>query len=150
MLVDIETSEAKVPDRAMAQILSMISKGKGIGHERIGKGMYLTNHWSTEHVIPVKNKYREKDGYVELPEDIPEFGVCDYPAQCIEKLKLEELDINVFVSFVRVSKAEQPPMGGWRWHKWGVYIGNQEPTTEYIHDEPDIQEVYTFHIYQPK
>lgn len=38
--------------------------------------------------------------------------------------------------------------GGWRWHKWGPYIGVQKPTTEYLDDEPEIDQVYIFHIYE--
>jgi hypothetical protein len=40
--------------------------------------------------------------------------------------------------------------GGWRWHKWGPYIGTQEPKCEYIHDEPEIEEVFTYHVYELK
>jgi hypothetical protein len=36
----------------------------------------------------------------------------------------------------------------WRWHKWGDYIGSQEPTHEYMYDEPVIELVYCFHIYE--
>mgnify|MGYP000101825354 CR=1 FL=1 len=58
--------------------------------------------------------------------------------------------VPVFVSFVRIRRDEQSSSGGWRWHKWGKYIGKQKPQCEYIYDEPEIEEVYTFSVYQPK
>lgn len=38
--------------------------------------------------------------------------------------------------------------GGWRWHKWGPYIGEKTPTTEYLDDEPEIDQVIIFHIHE--
>lgn len=38
--------------------------------------------------------------------------------------------------------------GGWRWEKWGPYIGTQRSVADYLHDEPDIDYVYTFHVYK--
>ena len=40
--------------------------------------------------------------------------------------------------------------GGWRWHKWGTYIGTHTPTTEYLDDEPDIESVIVFSLYRFK
>ena len=44
--------------------------------------------------------------------------------------------------------------GGWRWHKWGPYIGNLEPKYEYLDDEDfgeDFQGyVLCYHIYPVK
>lgn len=38
--------------------------------------------------------------------------------------------------------------GGWRWHKWGDYIGTQRPQCEYLDDEPEIEMIYTASIYE--
>ncbi len=146
MLVDIKQYRA---DPTVSLILGVIGGGAA-GLDRIGQGMYLCRHWSVEHIVPVKSRWKDGDGHVDLGDDVPEFGVCDTPEQCIEKLKLRDHPVPVFVSFVRVRRDEQPPDGGWRWHKWGEYIGAHSPQCEYIHDEPDIEEVYTFSIYQPK
>jgi hypothetical protein len=75
-----------------------------------------------------------------------EFGVADSPEQVVSAYDLANLPEKVFVSLVKITKADQPAEGGWRWHKWGPYIGVQKPRCEYIHDEPEITEVYTFHI----
>ena len=55
------------------------------------------------------------------------------------------------VGFTKVVKAEEPWDGGWRWHKWGEYIGDKTPECEYIVDEgPDITEVYCYSICEVK
>lgn len=41
--------------------------------------------------------------------------------------------------------------GGWRWHKWGPYIGKLDPQYEYLDDEdfgPDFKYIICFHIYE--
>jgi len=41
--------------------------------------------------------------------------------------------------------------GGWRWHKWGEYIGKLNPKCEYLDDEEfgdDFEYVICFHLYQ--
>ena len=50
----------------------------------------------------------------------------------------------------RSGKADEPSSGGWRFRKWGEYIGKHEVTCEYIYDEPDIDFVYCFHIYEKR
>lgn len=50
-----------------------------------------------------------------------------------------------------VRKADQTHDGGWRWNKWwGPYIGSQRPQFEYLYDEPEIDEVFCYHIYEKK
>ena len=46
----------------------------------------------------------------------------------------------------KVIKSQQPMHWGWRWHKWGDYIGTHSPTTEFIYDEKDIDHVYCYFI----
>lgn len=48
----------------------------------------------------------------------------------------------------KVVKNPDEPCSGWRWHKWGPYIGTQNPKCEYINDEPEITEVIVFSIYK--
>jgi hypothetical protein len=40
------------------------------------------------------------------------------------------------------------PKSGWRYHKWGDYIGSQNPQSEYLYDDTHIDAVWTFHIYE--
>ena len=50
------------------------------------------------------------------------------------------------IGLLTVRKATQPDRGGWRWHRWGEYIGVHEPQREYIHDEPVIEQAICFHL----
>lgn len=45
-----------------------------------------------------------------------------------------------------VCRDDEPLMDGWRWSKWGEYIGSQNPTQEYLAMEPDIEEVLVYRI----
>lgn len=77
-------------------------------------------------------------------------GVCDSPEQLLahpEYSKMfahEHRKFTIFVTLVR--KKDQPLKDGWRWHKWGEYIGTKEPQREYLYDEPNIDEVCLFSI----
>lgn len=83
------------------------------------------------------------------PEYHPDFGVCDEPEQVFEKWPhLATSEKKFFVTFWPHSREQQPSQGGWRWHKWGEYIGVREPQYEYLYDEPEIELVYSFHIYE--
>jgi hypothetical protein len=83
-------------------------------------------------------------------EDLPQdFGVCDHWAQIIERWpQIVDDEKHYIIALTKIVRAEEPASGGWRWHKWGMYIGKQEPKYEYIHDETDIDEVYCFHIFE--
>lgn len=77
-------------------------------------------------------------------------GVCDSPEQFIMKMGkiLDELPDEYVVELACISKEEQPEQHGWRWEKWGEYIGEQIPQADYLFDEPNIKEVFVFHIYK--
>jgi len=81
-----------------------------------------------------------------------DYGVCDYPAQVAEKYPALLTDARRFViTFGHVEKdaTNKGNGGGWRWHKWGDYIGDKSPQWEYLDDEDEsITEVYTFQILQ--
>lgn len=79
-----------------------------------------------------------------LPHD---YGVCDSWEQIVERWPVLVTSPRKFViGLTEVVKADEPPQGGWRWHKWGDYIGIHEPMEEYLHDEPVVQRVWCFHI----
>ena len=81
-----------------------------------------------------------------------EYGVCDTAEQFLAHdlgRWIVASRRKFIVSFSRIIKANQSPEGGWRWHKWGEYIGTKKPEYEYIYDEgEDIQEVLCFHVYE--
>lgn len=79
------------------------------------------------------------------------YGVCDDYQQIFERDENIQSYINdthkkFIILMTYVPKSIQPEDGGWRWHKWGEYIGDQKPTTEYLYDEPEIEGVFTYRI----
>lgn len=117
--------------------------------ERLEQGVYLSTHFNFECNFRKQNYDLD---YPEFPDDETEFnayGVCDGLLNLKAKLPREVLDgpRKFVISLCEIRKDEQPENGGWRWHKWGPYIGTQTPTTEYLSDEPEINRVFTYHVY---
>lgn len=111
---------------------------------QLREGVYEIGHFGGSHFL------REYEQYPDLPNVGP-YGVCDSYEQLLAKepLLLEsERKFVVTVSAIR--RADQPDWGGWRWHKWGEYIGTQDPQHEYLYHEPHIDLVYCYHIYEKK
>lgn len=75
------------------------------------------------------------------------YGVCDNADQIFEKYpELFVNDRKFVVSLIRIVKDHQCAKGGWRWEKSGEYIGNRNSQAGYLYDEPDISEVFCYHI----
>lgn len=105
--------------------------------ERIREGVYLFGHLNPHLQMPlIRSQYWA--------------GVCDDPFQWLHRFgpALERSTTFYTATFTRIAREEQPATEGWRWHKWGQYVGNQTPTTEYLYDEPEISAVYVFNIYE--
>ena len=86
-------------------------------------------------------------------EDINCYGVCDTPQQFMEDYGkvLKDDERTFIVTFCKIEKdpENKGKGGGWRWHKWGPYVGHGIPTTEYLDDEESFDAgVYVYHIYQ--
>ncbi len=154
MLVDIE---AAPEDAVMGTVLAAIGRGNG-GAERIGRGQYRIQHFSFGHMLPrgqwedygeIGSIQTQSYGGIET-EPANSYGVCDSPEQFMATVGpfLEASPDEYVVSFTPIRKADQPPDGGWRWHKWGPYIGEHRPQCEYIYDEPAIDEVYVYHFFR--
>jgi len=142
MLVNVKQQRDYIHD----QILSMI--GQGGSNVAVQKGIYMSPSFSFGNQIKEK-----KNGYPEFDDnyEYSPYGVCDNVEQVLERYKqwLDLPDRKFCISFTKVSKSEQSESGGWRWHKWGEYIGVKNPQMEYLYDESDdIQEVYCYHIYE--
>ena len=111
------------------------------------KGCYQIKHFSGDHLIGVKgmeNEYPDKDA-------IGSYGVCDSPKQFMEDYGaiLEDDPENKFVVFFTHVAKTPGKKDGWRWHKWGEYVGKGTPTTEYLDDEQEFDEgVYVYHFYR--
>lgn len=79
------------------------------------------------------------------------YGVCDNYQQVFDRDEnvrkwVDDPDKKFVLQMCYVSKKSQPEWGGWRWHKWGEYIGDQKPKCEYLHDEPDIEGVFCYRL----
>lgn len=79
-----------------------------------------------------------------------ENGVCDNYEQILDRYKdmLSDPNKQYVIGLCTVERKNQPSEGGWRWHKWGDYIGTQNPQHEYLYDDTHIDRVYYFHIYE--
>lgn len=77
------------------------------------------------------------------------YGVCDSPEQLLAYLPHLADDPELYmVAMVEIRREHQSDWGGWRWHKWGPYIGTQNPQHEYLYDEKHIDSVFTYHVYR--
>lgn len=75
-------------------------------------------------------------------------GVADNIEQIKERFKsaIDHPTNKIVISVTEIRREDEPEYGGWRWHKWGEYIGTKQPTCEYLHDEKDIDSVFCFQI----
>jgi hypothetical protein len=113
-------------------------------YERIEEGLYYTHlnfHCDIdEKVEPYPTLY---------DYNIPGYGVCD----SVEQWKEAYYDIlkssyrKYVIAFVEIYREDEPPRDGWRWHKWGPYIGNYKIQYEYLYNET-IDKIVLFHVYE--
>ncbi len=135
-------------------VLDVVGSGKPL--TRLGQGRYEIGHWSFDALLSKGggNLHEEDDwdSYPDLGDDLGCYGVCDSPEQFMEDHgeKIASSQDEFVMSFTEVSKADQPADGGWRWHKGGEYVGRLKPIMEYLHDEPNIEKVYCYHIFKKK
>jgi hypothetical protein len=138
---------------------------KAIQPIEITKGIFVTlslnmNHWIEDQIISYNsftpfNTWEElvswnaanpdEDHYPFWEEN---FGVCDTYEQILKLYPLESDPRNFIVVMTPIYKEEQD--NGWRQEKWGKYIGSHESHTDYFNNEPNIDVVYVYHIYEVK
>lgn len=120
--------------------ISAIMSG-GVGTSRLEEGCYQTGHLGGSHIMP---------GYDQFPLVEPgPFGVCDSLQQLKDKCpELANPDRTFVVLLTEVVRENEPESGGWRWHKWGEYIGDHQIQHEHLKNEEGIDRVYVFHIYE--
>lgn len=117
------------------------------------KGVYMCRQ--LEHYIEYLNeKITDNDNFYFVNKyHMSCYGVADNASQVIEHFKAIENEMgidfgNCVICLRPIRKDQQPSDGGWRWHKWGEYIGVKKPQCEYIYDEDDsIKFVWCFHLY---
>lgn len=118
------------------------------GKKIVGEGLIEIGHFNSDLVIYGRN------GPYDIFEfnGVPVYGVCDSPAQFMEKFgeaaQADSHRLAVFFTHVPKEPANARRGGGWRWRKWGKYVGSGTPTTEYLDDEPEFCDgVYVFHVH---
>jgi hypothetical protein len=77
----------------------------------------------------------------------PCYGTCDSVEQFLERYRnfLEARDGEFVVTFTWFTKKDH---GSFRFHKNGPYIGEKRQGFEHFADEPDMEELLLFHIYE--
>lgn len=83
------------------------------------------------------------------------YGVADSVEQIksyyAEEIETKERKFFISMTPVYQDKNNKGKGGGWRWHKWGPYIGNLNPKCEYLDDEDfgdGFEYVIVFQIYE--
>jgi hypothetical protein len=135
----ISESQVLRPD----PILSMLAAvgGRPMVAQELQTGVYEIGHFGSSNFL---------SDYEDYPELIIDpYGVCDNFQQIIDQCpELLKDDRSFVITVTKIEGKDQDPSGGWRWHKWGEYIGTHEPQCEYIYDEPEIEAVYVYSIYE--
>lgn len=158
MLVDLPADWDQHRD-PVATILT----GPDYKPEHVTQGVYLTHfnfNYDIQHLLknehPFSPMFDHNLPYEERMKAVRDFdwenapqdyGVCDSWKQIVEKWPSLVTDERKFIiSLSEIRREDQPPQGGWRWHKWGGYIGIQNPQYEYLYDDTHIDKVYCFSI----
>lgn len=140
-------------------ILRIIGGGKDT--TKLATGIYEMHHFGGSHfpgegyIEPFMSAWRikdpeEREAYLQKHRlSINSYGVCDDYQQVIDQCpELQDPNRRFVICVTPIVRAEQSPTGGWRWHKWGPYIGKHEPQYEYLYDEKGIEKVFVYHIYE--
>ncbi len=140
-----------------SDILAIIGNGDP-KPRRVREGIYEISHFSFSAYLAGSGSGGVKGPWEEYPDvgegqgrltEYGSYGVCDSVDQFLRHPLgkwLVESERKFTVSFTKICKATEPKEGGWRWHKWGEYIGEFQPECEYLADESEVEEVSCYHI----
>lgn len=128
--------------------------------ERNTQGVYETDDFNILSLFykeaiadyyPGMNEYSKlykQTGIYDHASFMADYGVADSYDQVLALYpQLVMSNRKYILSFVTLRKEFEQP-GGWRWHKWGDYIGTQEPQAEYLYDEPVIEQIIIWHVHE--
>lgn len=132
--------------------------------KRLDQGIYLTHSHNFEGIVENFTSFKtiRRVSYIDLEGNwvgYDKFNMDNYlcgvygVADNIEQIKklygpvIDNEKCQAVISVCEVDKANEPERGGWRWHKWGEYIGTHEITCEYIKDEPNVEKVLCFSLH---
>lgn len=115
----------------------------------------VINEWCKQHAVYAKLfKVLQKmkangatiDEIVAAEHNAWSYGVADNIEQVLDYYNTRDYFKGNHVVLVKWIRKNHN--SGWRWHKWGEYIGIQNPQCEYLDDEPEIEKVLIFSIYK--
>lgn len=141
MILNIQP--AQLDDPQLATILGLL--GQGGPTQVLAPGIFQIPHFNGGYVLP------QEYNWAEYPADLSIYcyGVCDSHTQVLDLCpELQDPNRQFALILTEVRREDQAPDGGWRWHKWGPYIGTHEQQCEYLYDEVGIDVVYCYHIYE--
>lgn len=151
MLVDV----TPVRVDPIGQVIAAVNEQSEEWPQRLSVGIWRWGHWNAE--LDVSDSFKDQyKGFFGREGDwstyVSPYGVCDslldVPEHPSYKSLLADPTRRFTIIGVEVRKDHQPSSGGWRWHKWGEYIGKHEPQHEYLFYEENIESVWTFHVYE--
>lgn len=149
MLVDVKFEELEGSMKAVMSVMAGGNLDEAVPR-RIRQGCYYAPIGNFDHFLPHGSvEAFPKFGDLFREEWRSSYGVCDDPEQVLDQYRVVLADSSrrFVISFMEVRRDEQPQEGGWRWHKWGPYIGTKQPEHEYLFDEdPCIDKVFCFHV----
>lgn len=133
-------------------LLRAVAEVNGRSHqtEKLADGVYQIGHFGSSHFLRDFEHYPELTGV--NGEYFGPYGVCDNYQQVLDQCPTisDSPERRFVITLTQVTKDPENAGkgGGWRWHKWGRYIGTKNPQCEYLDDEPEIDSVFTYHIYE--
>lgn len=136
----------------LANLWERLFSPEAMNERRIEKGIYYgigmendVQMFGTSH--EVIRSFAHYDDIQRILEEPAWYGIADDLDQIKEHFTpfIEDPDRMFFIQVMHYKKSEMQGQG-WRWHKEGTYIGNQEPMAEHFGDEPEIEEVWHFHV----
>lgn len=126
------------------------------------RGVYYTNNLNVEMYISTWSRYHFTNPYRRGVESLlsvnPDhsygddyrsgYGLADNVEQVLEHYKHLKDSQEQFVIFMTpMYRKDQSEWGGFRFHKWGEYIGTHDLNYEYLYDQTDIDVIYVYHVY---
>ena len=131
--------------------LYQVLLGLNEGVVELAPGMY-NGGFNLGNIIKDSFPFLKVNSFPRLTEGVYAFGVADSIEQIQDYFEAQinnpNVDYVLGVTPVNRDLSNKGKGGGWRWRKWGPYIGVKTPTTEYLDDEPEIDSVLVYHLYE--
>lgn len=110
--------------------------------------IFTENDFVRQPMIGFSGKQSEFEGRKMWRNDLA-YGLCDNAEQVIKKYPEIVESEKPYVIILRPFFREyEPAEQGFRYHKWGEYIGTQELRNEYLYDDEHVEYVCAFTIYE--